>query len=171
MKNYKITQHSQKGFTLVELMVGVAIALVVLTGAGGLLVSTLISNSNKIIGQRVDQNMRVLTAYMTDEIRRAGYADNTTNGTGVLLDTLTISADKTCITFSHAKPMLTTKGGVITVTYPETFYGFRLANNAVYIRKNDSAITCNIPINTAGAWTVITAVARQVNAVVKVRNS
>ena len=152
MINHNNLRKSQQGFTLVELMVGITIALIVLVAAAGLFVNTLITNTNKIIVQRVDQNIRTLMAYMVEDIRRAGYADVTAVMSGQAFSVATPN----CITFSYTKPVSVITAGVVTVTNPEIFFGFKLANNAVYIRKNDISVTCATPVTVAGAWTMLT---------------
>lgn len=63
----------QQGLTLVELLVGIVVGLVVLSAAGGAMISYIKSynDSQKILN--LNQNMRGVMDIMAREIRRAGY--------------------------------------------------------------------------------------------------
>lgn len=136
MNSYK----KQNGFSLVELMVGIAISLIVLAGAGGFYVSTLVANSSRMTIQRADQTLRTLMDYMVSEIRRANYAASGTTLAGSFFPTVGTSND--CVTFSHSTAVNTVDNlGVITTSADnETFYGFAFANNAIYVSKVDKTV-------------------------------
>lgn len=153
----------QKGFSLVELMVGIAISLIVLAGVGSFYVNTLIANSSKMTVQRADQTLRGLMDYMVSEVRRANYGEIGTTLAGSFSPATGTS--NTCVTFSHSTAVNTVdNSGVITTsTDNETFYGFALANNAIYVSKvNKTVPNTIIPIScasfsaTALNWTIAT---------------
>lgn len=61
------------GLTLVELLVGIVVGLVVLSAAGGAMISYMRSYSDSQKVLNLNQNMRAVMDIMTREIRRAGY--------------------------------------------------------------------------------------------------
>ena len=158
MKN---VYRKQKGFSLVELMVGIAISLIVLAGAGSFYVNTLLSNSSKMTVQRADQTLRALMDYMVSEVRRANYAEIGTTLAGSFSPAT--GASNTCMTFSHSTAVSSANNsGLVTTSIDnETFYGFALANNAIYVSKvNKTVPNTIIPISctsfsaTALNWTM-----------------
>lgn len=62
---------SQSGMTLVELMIALALGLVVIGGALGLIVSMMRSNNDTIRAARLTQELRAMADIATMEIRRA----------------------------------------------------------------------------------------------------
>ena len=75
----------QKGYTLVELMVALALAMIVTIGIFKSYSS--FSRSADVQDQmlEIQQNLRVAMSRMSKEIRRAGYIKGTTGGAGLVL--------------------------------------------------------------------------------------
>lgn len=63
----------QQGLTLVELLVGIVVGLVVLSAAGGAMISYMRSYSDSQKVLNLNQNMRAVMDIMARDIRRAGY--------------------------------------------------------------------------------------------------
>jgi len=63
----------QRGLSLVELMVGVAVGLFIVAGATMLAASQLASNRNLLLETQVQQDLRAAADIITRELRRAGY--------------------------------------------------------------------------------------------------
>jgi type IV pilus assembly protein PilW len=61
------------GFTLVELMVALAIGLVVIASAGLAMADLVKSAARALVVMRVDQDLRIAADLMVGELRRAGY--------------------------------------------------------------------------------------------------
>jgi prepilin peptidase dependent protein B len=131
----------QAGFTLIELMVGIALGLIVLAGALALFANTLQANATGVKQQRFEQTLQVLAAHMVSEIRRAGYAKP-----GVALTKQSNGgyyvANGNCVTFSHSTP-----------DSNEQFYGYQLANNLVYYY---TSTTTNGNCANLTGWTAVT---------------
>lgn len=70
----------QRGVSLIELLVGVAVGLTVLTGAVKLMSDTLDSNRRLVLETRVNQNLRAAADLIVRDLRRAGYWSNAVNG-------------------------------------------------------------------------------------------
>lgn len=61
------------GFSLVEMLIALAVGLVVVSGVIGIYVSTLKSNSDNLKMLRLNQELRVAMDMMVRDIRRAGF--------------------------------------------------------------------------------------------------
>ena len=146
----------QKGFSLVELMVGIAVSLVVLAGVGNFYINTLFASSSKASVQGADQTLRALMDYMVSEIRRANYAAVGTTLAGSFSPAS--GATNTCVTFSHSTAPATADAfGSVTVSADsETYYGFALANSAIYVSKTVTPISCASFSTTTPNWSVAT---------------
>ena len=64
----------QHGFTLVELLVGVAVGSIVVAGVISVFASTAGHQKTLIEAARLEKELRSLMTLMTDDLRRAGYA-------------------------------------------------------------------------------------------------
>lgn len=137
MRNIKYS----KGFTLIELMIGMVIGLVLLTGAGGLFVTTLRINTSEVKQQQFEQTIQVLITLISSEIRKAGYAKP-----GV---TLTAQANgdhyfasTSCVLLSHS-----------TTAENERFYGYKVLNESVYMYSGVTNASCG---STTTGWVKVT---------------
>ncbi len=68
-------QRRQAGLTLVELLVGIAIGLVLITGATSLFLSNLDSSRRLLLEAGLNQNLRSAAELITRDLRRAGHWD------------------------------------------------------------------------------------------------
>lgn len=64
--------HKQQGFTLIELMIGLLIGLIVLSGALYIFVITVKSSRDVLFSARLNQDLSAATAIIVSDIRRAG---------------------------------------------------------------------------------------------------
>lgn len=78
---------SQRGFSLVELMVGITVGLIVLAGVASFFASYLSSNRQMIQMARLDQEMRSAMDILVRDLKRAGYKRD------VHLDILNLTQD------------------------------------------------------------------------------
>lgn len=87
------------GFSLIELLIGAAAGLLVVSGAVTLLVAVLRSNNDTIKSTRLQQDLNAIVAIMGNEIRRAGY-----NGQldVPLSDDASLGAANSCLHYSYA---------------------------------------------------------------------
>lgn len=72
---------SQRGLSVVELLVGVAIGLVLLAGAITLFVRNMGSSRQMLLEARINQDMRAAADLIARDLRRAGYWENAVSGT------------------------------------------------------------------------------------------
>lgn len=68
----------QKGFTLVEILVGLIIGLIATAAAISITVSILRSNSNNMKATRLNQELRAVMDVMARDLTRAGYSGTAT---------------------------------------------------------------------------------------------
>ena len=71
----------QRGLSLVELLVGVALGLFLVAGASTLFVSHLNNGRRLLLEARLNQDLRAAADLITRDIRRAGYWGNSLQGT------------------------------------------------------------------------------------------
>jgi type IV pilus assembly protein PilW len=75
------TAPAQRGMSLVELMVGVALGLFLVAGASTLFVSHLNNSRRLLLEARLNQDLRATADLITRDLRRAGYWGNALQGT------------------------------------------------------------------------------------------
>jgi prepilin peptidase dependent protein B len=87
----------QQGFTLVELMVGLAVGLIVIGGSLAMFLSTLQSSNHTLKMSKLNQDLTAVMQLMVNEVRRAGYtAERSSSPAGLVFD----SSDK-CFIYSY----------------------------------------------------------------------
>lgn len=69
----------QRGLSLVELMVGIAVGLFVVAGAIGVVTTQLGDNRRLLLETQVQQDLRATADIITRELRRAGADSNAMN--------------------------------------------------------------------------------------------
>lgn len=97
----------QSGLTLVELMIALALGLIVIGGALGLIVSMMKSNNDTIRAARLTQELRAMADIATMEIRRARSLTDPLANVGVgagaftTCNPITANAGNTCLVFAY----------------------------------------------------------------------
>jgi prepilin peptidase dependent protein B len=71
---------SQRGLSVIELMVGVAVGMFVVGGAIKLFVDYVVANKRQLVETRVNQDIRAAADLVARDVRRAGYWENATSG-------------------------------------------------------------------------------------------
>jgi prepilin peptidase dependent protein B len=71
----------QRGLSIVELLVGVAVGLFLVSGAVTMFISNLSSSRQLLVEARVNQDLRAAADLITRDLRRAGYWGNAVSGT------------------------------------------------------------------------------------------
>lgn len=165
MRRYNLNRHRRNsGFTLVELMVAIAISLLLTAAIGGVFLSSKSSFRYQDALSRVQENARFAMEKISRDIRMAGYngcgsisavANVVTGGTGSLWLDLTT-------------PVMGYEGGVST--FPTEFSGAVAGTDAIILKgvdpstelavKNHNATSAQIDTNThtipAGEILIIT---------------
>ena len=79
MQSLRFPRH-QRGLSIIELLVGVAVGLFILSGALMLFGDYLNNNRRLLLETRVNQDMRAAADLIARDLRRAGYWGNSTSG-------------------------------------------------------------------------------------------
>jgi prepilin peptidase dependent protein B len=126
-----------RGFSIIEMMIGVAIGLFILSGATLLLVGN-ITNSRKIVLEtRVNQDLRAALDLVVRDFRRGGYWGNAIAGT-VAVGTSTTANPYTTVSvtgtnqinYSYSRD--TTENNTLDTATEQ--FGFRLNSNALQMQ-------------------------------------
>jgi prepilin peptidase dependent protein B len=78
--NQRCTGARQRGLSVVELLIGVAVGLFLLGGATKLFVDHLLSNRQMLVETRVNQDLRAAADLVIRDLRRAGYWTDASSG-------------------------------------------------------------------------------------------
>lgn len=128
---------NQRGVTLVELLVGIAVGMLVVVGSIAIYVGTSKAGREIILANRYNQDMRAVMDIMVADLRRAGYSavgsgvgsnpftERTTSPTDIF-----ISADRRCILFAYDTTWRSA-GGTAGPDAGFDFAGFRLNDDGV----------------------------------------
>jgi len=137
-----LTAESQRGLTIIELLIGVAVGLVVVAGAVKLMADTLGGNRRLLLETRVNQDLRAAADLIARDLRRAGYWQNAVGGlftanpyAAVTVDTSTANANSVEYQFARDNNN--------TIENAERA-GFRVSSGVLEFR------------NGAGGWQAIT---------------
>ena len=125
-----MTVNSQKGFTLVELMVGMAISLIIMAGAVFVFVNLSKTSLQEVRSARASQQARDVMAFIVRDVARAGYRGiehqlNDPKGTNEFQDVF-INADGNCISYAYNRYDEMPSGAINT-------YAIRYQSNEVQI--------------------------------------
>ncbi len=77
---HQLSPHRQRGLSIVEFMVGIAIGLFVVVGAAKLFADYVVSNKRLMLETRVNQDLRAAADIVARDLRRAGYWNGATGG-------------------------------------------------------------------------------------------
>jgi prepilin peptidase dependent protein B len=147
----------QKGVSLIELMIGLAIGMIAVSGLVSFVGFGIGVNSKAINKSQLSEETETLVDFMASEITRAGYSGSTVAmlqdpnaNPSVFANSIAVSRHPnedpdTCITYSYD---FNGNGVVDTLDVNENF-GFRLRGGAIQIRQQGA--DCNADIN----WSTI----------------
>lgn len=152
---------SSGGFTLIELMIALAINLILFGGLIMVFISNINHYKTSINVNRLNQQMQTAMLIMSSEIRRAGYWANAQNDLGSSTNNnpfmasgadITTGNSGSCILFTYDRDG---NGSVsaISATTDDEHYGFRLSGQILQTRAYGAAFDCSAA---ATAWDNIT---------------
>ncbi|WP_414828005.1 prepilin-type N-terminal cleavage/methylation domain-containing protein [Alteromonas sp. H39] len=137
------TISKQKGLTLIEVLLGMALGVAALTAVTSLVGYGIGVNANLIASSRVNEETSNVLSLMVRDIRRAGYSGDTLDmlsdpaaNPSPFADSITISAlageaANSCILFSYDA----NNNGVLDGGANGENFGYRLRENTVEIRQ------------------------------------
>jgi type IV pilus assembly protein PilW len=119
----------QHGLSLIELMIGAAIALFITAAGGTLLVGQLRENRALLLEARLTQDLRTTADLITRDLRRAGYWGNAGVGTNPYAELTPGAAPSNTVSLRYS--MDTTENDVVGSNEQ---FGFRLRGGAVELQ-------------------------------------
>jgi len=172
------TRSRQRGFTLIEVLIGMAVGIVVVGGAIIIYVSTVQNSNDTLKSSRLNQEIGSLLLVIANDVRRAGFwgdIDDTAyhlnpfnqpNATSlVVIDDMasnTIQPETgqgSCLTYAYDATYLA--GNAAGVIENTDLFGFRLNDTVVQMRQTGVVDgvdcvggTCNSCLN--GTWENVT---------------
>jgi len=133
-----------KGFTLIEIMISLALGIIIIGGALSIYISTIRSSSDIINSARLNYDLDSVAQLMLNDIRRAGYWQSATSGsdakdnpfmlegaagnTNVVISKKTGEADDSCIIYSYEGETNNDAADV------NEYYGFRMNGDGIDMR-------------------------------------
>jgi prepilin peptidase dependent protein B len=137
MLNERMSQVSQRGLTVVELLVGVAIGLLVVVGAIKLAVDHLTDSRRVLVETRLSQDLRSAADIVARDVRRSGYWQGALSGvvypaaSNPYRTVTPMAGSASSITYFYSRD--TTENNVVNTTsgQPNETFGFRLLNGAL----------------------------------------
>ncbi|HEY8157366.1 MAG TPA: prepilin-type N-terminal cleavage/methylation domain-containing protein [Methylobacter sp.] len=135
----------QNGYTLIELMIAIAIGLIVVGATIAIYITAVGSSSSTIKSARLNHDLEAVMALMINDIKRSGYwsgavagADSRNNPFTAATTNINIPIS-TCILYSYDA----SNDGVVDAN---EYYGFKLINNTINMRKTGTttaSANCN----------------------------
>ena len=126
----------QRGFTIVELMIGITIGFVVIALAFVLFSSTLFANTNGVKQSQLEQTVHALVSTMSADIRRAGYTTVGQTTPTLPVNGSYIYSNGDCLLLAYIDP----------ATNAAAYRGYVWANNAIHVlnRTTIAPATCTV---------------------------
>lgn len=140
LKQRTLERHATRGMSVIEVMVGIAIGLVLISGVLSLFVTNLINARRMLVEARVNQDMRAAADLIVRDLRRASYWQNAINGTIVVgtaaapvrnpYQAIAPDAANSAITYSLSRDAPTENDAIDT----NEQFGFRLNANTIQMQ-------------------------------------
>lgn len=152
MKPIPQTGRSQRGLSLVELMVGMTVGLIVLTAVFTIYITAMQGGRDTLNAAKLNVELRGAMDVMVEEIRRAGSGGAGGPGSPFMnrntatFSDLAVSGTGNCIEFSYDANGNGTLGS-------DEYFGFRIQNNAIEMRNGGTGV---INSCTNGTWERLT---------------
>ena len=140
----------QRGLSIVELMVGIAVGLFIVAGTTKLFVDYLGSNRNLLVETRVNQDLRAAADLVVRDLRRASYWRNSETGISGILGVVPVDNPYRVIDYNAGTEVLTysyDKDGV---------NGINAATEAFGVQRAVVSGKGVLQLQTAGGWQTIT---------------
>lgn len=146
--------NKHQGLSLVELLVGLAVSLVILTGAGAAFIAHSNSVSGGLKSDKLNHDIQVTLDIMINELRRAAYWNSEAVGAPTVNPFQNILISGSCILYSY--DMDDAAGANVSdgLQQNNERFGYKLDAGAVWMKKSGdlaSATDC-----TAGSWERVT---------------
>lgn len=139
----------QKGFTLIELMLGIIIGLFIIGAVGAVYISTIRGSADTVRHARLNHDLETAMTLMVNDIRRSGYWGGAISGAVSELNPFMLAATKvnrpsaSCILYSY-------DGDGDAAVDTDEYYGFKLDNGTIRMRLG--GVGANTTDCTSGIW-------------------
>ncbi len=140
------THRHQRGLSIVELLVGVAVGLFILTGALQLFADYVNNNRRLLLETRVNQDMRAAADLIARDMRRAAYWGNATAGVVTTNDNPVAAISP----YASVAPTGTTATTSTTYSYADGVenFGFKLSSGVLQYLQGGTNWQAITDINT-----------------------
>lgn len=139
----RVTSHGQKGFSLIEMMIGLVAGMIVIGAVSSFTVTTLRTTNQNTQSSRLTQDLRTAMTLVTRELRRSGYDGAAVTKLGVggsLSGYTTLSVANGCLIYQYNR------------TAGNQYRAIRLGSNALEMATAAAAMAdCG-----AGTWNQVT---------------
>jgi len=132
----------QQGLTLIEMMIAMVIGIIISGAVITVFISNIKSSTDNMKMARLNQELRGVMTFISDEIKRAGYSSDSTNS--AFNDEFNFAAGSNCLRYSYDE------NGDGTLDADERF-GFQLNTNILRWSNNVTTTDCS-----DGTWQNIT---------------
>ena len=143
-----IKRQGQKGLSLIELMISIALGLLILVAATSMTVKSLVMNTDTLASAKLNQDIDSVTQVMVNDIRRAGY----TGGVFLYLDNEDLNiVNSSCILYAYDV-------NENRVNDANEKFGFKLSQTGTEVEMRTTCadgITCATDC-TKGTWVALT---------------
>jgi len=148
----------QAGFTLIELMIGLLVGLIVVSGVSVAFIGIMRSSANLLNSTALNTEVGSTVDIMVGEIRRAGYVSGATSSTNPFvtqalsdLVTPTVTPADSCVLYSYDVD------GLGTSLSATSLKGFKLNGTKILMRESASAVSSAASASCAdGTWNELT---------------
>lgn len=159
--SHMLKRTSQRGYSLIEMMISITLGLFILSGSIVVLVNTMHSSHEALKLMRLSYDMQTAMNLIVDDLRRAGYWSQAINDVESGANTnpfmqagtdISINNSNTCVLFTYdddksgTLPALNNAGG-------DKRYGYRLSGQTIQMRPLGADFSCTA---SADSWEPLT---------------
>lgn len=146
--------NKNRGVSLIELLVGLAVSLVILTGIG----AAFIAHSNNVVSNlkadKMNHDFQMVMDIMVNEIRRAGYWNADATGAPAVSPFSSVYISGSCLLYSYDADNAAGTNVSDGLQQDGERFGYKLVSNAIWMKKSgDSASATNC---SEGSWERVT---------------
>lgn len=97
----RVPQESSKGFTLIELMIAILLAAIVIGATMAFLFSSVKSSVENIKMTRMNQELRAVMTFVTDDLKRAGFTMSSASNASEMIEVLDWDSGDSCLMYAY----------------------------------------------------------------------
>lgn len=143
-----------QGVSLIELLVGLAVSMVILIGAGSAFIAHNLSVSTNLKGDKLNHDLQIAMDLMISEIRRAGYWNGDISGAPATNPFQNIVLGTNCVLYSYDARNAAGANIPDGQIQDSERYGFKLSNGSIWMKTSGNAASASDCTN--GSWESLT---------------